>query len=142
MPGPLPKPAAKRRQRRVPANYGLATPTTAPAARVEDRELGFDASQLVRGMWEALQSSAESRFYSSADWERARWELWYANETMRKPTCGAWEPVQHGLRDLMISPADKRRLGVDLQPPDAAESEAVVAQLDGYKSRLKTVAPQ
>jgi hypothetical protein len=41
--GPPPKPPSKRRRRTPPRTYGAATPTTAPAAPVGDRALGFDA---------------------------------------------------------------------------------------------------
>ena len=30
-------------------------------------------------MWKALATSVEGQFFSDADWQRARWELWYAN---------------------------------------------------------------
>ena len=47
MPGPAPKPASKRRRRTPPVSYGAATPTTAPAASPEVRELGTRRSALV-----------------------------------------------------------------------------------------------
>jgi hypothetical protein len=68
-PGPAPKPASKRRRRNTPRSYGAAKPTTAPAAHVQDRVLGFDAHPLVVEMWVTIRESAESKFYSHADWE-------------------------------------------------------------------------
>jgi hypothetical protein len=74
-PGPAPKPASKRRRRNTPRSYGAAKPTTAPAAPQHDRELGSDDPHpLVVSMWDAVQSSCESAFYSEADWQRLRFE--------------------------------------------------------------------
>jgi hypothetical protein len=139
--GPAPKPASKRRRRTPPRTYGAATPVSAPAAGAQDRELGIeDPHPLVVDMWAALCESVESGFYSQADWERVRWEPWYANETMRKPTANAWQQIQHGLNSLLISPADKRRAAIELKPPGPDTDEvAAVSMMSTYKSKLKPV---
>src|SRR5262245_14027091 len=79
MSGVPPKPASKRGRRNGPASYGAAQPTIASAARVQERALGFDAHPLVASLWATVQESCEAKFFSAADWERARWELWFAN---------------------------------------------------------------
>src|SRR6478609_5545271 len=112
MPGVPPKPQSKRRRRNVPASYGAAQPITAPAAGVQDRELGLeDPHPLVVSMWTTVQHSCESAFYGEADWARLRMELWYANRVMSggQLSSRAWAAIQHGLSDLLISPAAKRR---------------------------------
>ena len=141
--GVPPKPASKRRRRNVPKSYGAATPTTAPAADPSTRELGIDdAHPLVTDLWEAVQTSCESRFYSEADWQRLRFELWYANGLMRdrarSPT--AWAAVQHGLTELLVSPAVKRRAGIEMRPA-GVDADAVAAdnQIARYKTVLKSV---
>ena len=120
--GVPPKPPSKRRRTNKPASYGAAERITTPAAPVADRELGIDSPhQLVADLWEVIQTSAESRFYSAADWARLRIELWFANAllTSGKPiVAGAWQQVQHGLTELLISPAAKRRAAIELKPPD------------------------
>jgi hypothetical protein len=131
-----PKPASKRRRRNKPASYGLAEPTTAPAARQPDA-LGFDAGPLVQSLWDALADSCEARFYSAVDWERVRLELWYADAVMKRPTAASWSAVQSGLNALMISPIEKRKLGVELTPPDPAEDAAVLSLLGKYQEQLK-----
>ncbi len=119
MPGPAPKPASKRRRANKGASYGAAEPVTAPAAHVQERALGIDDPHpLVVDMWNTVQSSCESRFYSEADWGRLCFELWFANRAMRsgRPTSGhTWAVVQHGLTELLISPAAKRRAAIELQ---------------------------
>ena len=107
--GPAPKPASKRRRRTPPRTYGAATPVFAPAAPHQDRELGIDnPHKLVADMWTVVQESCESRFYSEADWARVRMELKNANHVMTsgKPIAGnTWAGIQHGLNELLISPA-------------------------------------
>jgi len=67
-------------------------------------------------MWNAAQSSCEARFFSEADWVRLRWELWHANQAMRsgRPIPGnTWAAIQHGLTELLVSPAVKRRVAIE-----------------------------
>jgi hypothetical protein len=146
MPGPAPKPLSKRRNRGTPKSYGAAQPVTAPAAEAQDRELGIDdPHQLVADMWAVLQTSAESRFYSPADWARLRMELWSANQilTSGKPITGnAWATVQHGLNAMLISPAEKRRCAIEVKPagPDPDE-DAAVSMTARYQRKLQAVKP-
>ena len=142
--GPPPKPASKRRRRTKPASYGAADPVTASGRRRQVRELGLDDPHpLVTLMWTAVQESCESRFYSEADWGRLRWELWYANEAMcssRPPSGHTWAAVQHGLTELLISPAAKRRAAIELQPPAPDTDEvAAVSMIGRYRQSLKPV---
>ena len=64
-------------------------------------------------LWAALAQSVESSFYSAADWQRARMEMFYANELIRngQPSANQWGAVQHTLSELLVSPAVKRRDG-------------------------------
>ena len=141
--GVPPKPASKRRRRNVPKSYGDAEPTTAPAADPTTRELGIDDPHpLAADLWDAMQTSCEARFYSEADWQRLRFELWYANGLMRdgarSPT--AWAAVQHGLTELLVSPAVKRRAGIEMRPA-GVDADVVAAnnQIARYKTVLKSV---
>jgi hypothetical protein len=141
MSGVPPKPASKRRRRNVPASYGAAQPTTAPAAPIQDRELGIDDPHpLIVSMWENIQSSCEATFFSEADWARLRLELWNANEVMRNPRPTAWQQVQRGLSDMLISPAAKRRAAIELKPPGPDEDAvAAVSMIGRYRQSLKPV---
>jgi hypothetical protein len=140
MSGPAPKPPAKRRRYNKPASYGAAEPVSAPAADIRERTLDIENPHpLVAQLWTTLQESVESRFYSESDWERARFECWYANEVMRgQLSAAAWQQVQHGLSELLISPAAKRRAAIELKAagPDADEN-AAVALLGRYRQQLK-----
>ena len=145
MPGPAPKPDSQRRRRNRPASYGDADPTTAPAAATDPlRVLGIeDPHPLVAAMWNTVQSSCESRFYSDSDWARLRMELWYANTALvsGRPVSGhTWGAIQHGLNELLLSPAVKRRAGIELRP-QGVDADAVAAdeQIARYKTVLKSV---
>jgi hypothetical protein len=49
----------------------------------------------------------------------------------------AWAAVQSGLSELLISPADKRRAGIEMKPVQSdPDEEAAVAQLDSYRAAL------
>jgi hypothetical protein len=136
--GPPPKPPNKRRNTTKPANYGLAEPILAgQAARQPD--LGFDPHPMVARMWAALASSVESRFYSAADWERASFELFFANEVLegRIPMSSSnWQRIQQGLNELLVSPADKRRAGIELKAAADPDEEAAVLQMVQYRDKL------
>ena len=94
-------------------------------------------------MWNSLSTSVEGQFFSDADWQRARMELWYANGLLtgeRQLTAPAWSVVQTGLSELLISSADKRRAGIALQKAavDADEVHAV-EQIAEYRQRVASL---
>ena len=131
--GVPPKPPSKRRNTTKPSSWGLAEPIQAGIA-ADQPDLGFDPHPMVARMWVALGKSVESRFYSHADWERASWELFNANElfTGARPwTPTAWAQIQSGLSQLLVSPADKRRAGIELRAaagdPDVDAAVSIVA---------------
>lgn len=139
-PGPPPKPDSKRRRENKPASYGLAEPIQAGKAAQQPKELGFVAVPLIRSMWKALGTSVEAQFFSAADWERVRMELHFANKVVKstgRPSATCWSAVQSGLNDLLISPADKRRAGIELKKAAEDPDEvAAVVQLATYQDRL------
>jgi hypothetical protein len=140
--GVPPKPDSKRRRRKKPVLYGEAEPTTAPAAEPDEaRELGIeDPHPLIASLWDTVRESCEAAFYAQADWQRLRLELWYANHTMAsgQPSANAWSAIQCGLNEMLLSPAVKRRAGIELRPHGADANKA--ASLVGrYRQQLKPV---
>src|SRR4051812_17515834 len=112
MPGPLPKRASQRRRRNKPKSYGQADPTVIEPAEAMPEEPGFDAHPIVASLWSALSTWGEAQFYSAADWQRARLELWFGNQLLTgggaAPGAQAWRTFQAGLTALLISPAENR----------------------------------
>jgi len=81
---------------------------------------------MIEELWRALHGSPEAKYYSAADWQRVRLELNYGNTLLRSarvPGAQAWATFQSGLDTLLVSPADKRRVGIELKPPEVDEDE-------------------
>lgn len=130
--GPPPQRNSQRRRRNKPKSYGAADPVLTPAAAFRP-ELGIaDPTPQIRDLWNALQVSAEAKFYSDADWHRVRIELAYGDALLRQIAGGtkinaqAWTAFQNALTELLVSPAAKRRAGIETQPvvADAAAASA------------------
>ena len=56
-----------------------------------------------------------------------------------RPSAQAWDAVQHGLSELLISPAVKRRAGVELRPSADEDANAAVSMIGRYRQVLKSV---
>ena len=140
--GPVPQRDSQRRRRTKPASYGSATPRTGKATS-KIPQLGLeDPHPIIADLWVALQNdSPESKYYSESDWQRVRATLAYGDQVMRQPKINsqAWKMFFDGLTELLVSPAAKRRAGIELKPatdPDEAEADAVVA---GLQSKMRAV---
>lgn len=126
MSGPPPAQDDKRRRSNKPASYGAAEPEVGGEAAPPPRELGIaNVDEMVVDLWDSLQGSAESSYYSEADWHRARFELRYLNAVLSRgvPGAEAWKTVQMGLNTLLISPAEKRRLGIAIKARKGDEDD-------------------
>lgn len=138
MSGPPPTRDSQRRRKNKPASYGAAEPEVAetPAAP-PPRELGLNpVNEMIADLWAALQKSAEAKYYSDADWQRVRLELSYGNDLLlgdRVPGAQSWATFQAGLNALLVSPADKRRAGIELKPhradPDDEAADEALADV-------------
>lgn len=131
--GVAPKRDSQRRRRNKPASYGAADPTTGRSAAARPGLGIVDPEPMIQDLWDALQTSAESRFYSEADWQRVRMELAYGNGLLggEKIAAQAWKTFQDALTELLVSPAAKRRAGIELKPPkDEHEAQADAKILD------------
>ena len=86
--------------------------------------------------------SVEGQFFSTTDWQRARLEMWHADKLVRsgQPTANQWARMQHGLDELLVSPALKRRAGIELRKHAAdADEDAAVSLVGGYRQALNSV---
>ncbi len=140
MPGPAPKKASQRRRANKPKSYGAADAVVVGRA-VSAPDLGIDdCHQMVVDLYASLVGSVEGKFFSAADWQRARLECLFINSTItdgRRPGAQAWASVQAGLGALLVSPADKRRIGIELNKATTdPDEDAAVASLDEYRRQL------
>jgi hypothetical protein len=140
MPVP-PKPPSKRRNRGRPKSWGAAQPLKVGRAAPQPPDLGIKAAHpLIQALWDKLGESADSRFYSAADWQRVRLELAYDNRLLRarnRPPASSWQVFQRGLNSMLISPAEKHRCAIELEPADRdADEDAAVLQIVKYRESL------
>ena len=139
MPGPPPKKDSQRRRANKPQSYGAAKATVAGDA-VSAPDLGIvDCHPMVQDLYNSLVGSVEGKFFSAADWQRARLECLFINRSIggEKVSAVAWQAVQSGLNALLVSPADKRRVGIELNKATSdPDEDAAVAMLDEYRARL------
>lgn len=136
--GPVPDRSDKRRRANKPESQGAAETESAEAGD-RPEALGFEAHPLIQSLWDVLGTSAEAKFYSAADWERVRLELLFGSTILMSGKIGAmaWATFQSALSELLISPADKRRAGIELKPKTAdLDEEAAVVQIAHYQAAL------
>ena len=141
--GPAPKPASQRRRRNKPGSYGAAEPVVAGPAD-EQPPLGFDAHELVADMWSALGlSSVRAGSSPRRTGSAPAWELWFTSCLMTAgvvPTANQWTTIQRGLDELLVSPAVKRRAGIELRRIGVDADEVAADKMVGeYKRSLKSV---
>jgi hypothetical protein len=141
--GPAPQRDSQRRRRNKPVSYGAAEPVMTPAAAFRP-ELGIDdPTPQIRDLWNALQVSAESRFYSDADWHRVRIELAFGDQLVARLRAGEqvsaqkWQQFQNALTELLVSPAAKRRAGIETQPQVDPQGVVADAKILELAERLK-----
>ena len=59
-----------------------------------------------------------------------------------RPSAQGWAVLQAGLGDLLISPADKRRAGIELKKAaEDPKEQAAVTQMAEYQERADRLAP-
>lgn len=67
-------------------------------------------------------------------------EMWFTNEILTgrvELSASNWARVQSGMNELLISPADKRRAGIELKKATADPDEAAaVSQIAKYKAKF------
>ena len=89
-----------------------------------------------------MQSSCEATFFSEADWARLRLECWFADRTMAsgRPSGSAWAVIQDAMNDMLLSPAVKRRVGIEVKRAVVdGDADAAVSMVGRYKQGLKSV---
>ena len=55
------------------------------------------------------------------------------------PSANQWTSLQHGLNELLLSPAIKRRAGIELKRASDADADAAVSMTAKYQQKLKSV---
>lgn len=147
MPGPLPKVASQRRRRNKPKSYGEAEAVKVASQLVKKPPLSlpFDDPEekphkLVSSFWNSLGKSAvDTSSWTAAEWQRARISMWMLDGHLkgrRAMGAQAMDSIMKQLDSLLISPAEKRRLGIEIVAHEA-ELPPEVAIMADYRDRAK-----
>lgn len=137
--GPAPKRSDQRRRRNAPER-----PIEQPTGAASDAPalLLDGVHPLAAALYEALRDSPEAQYYTPAVWQRARISTLVLSNALSaggKMSAIMYSAIQSDWKDLLISPADQRRLGIEVQRADTGpdpEDERVVSQIDEYRRRL------
>ena len=137
MSGPPPVRDSQRRRRNKPASYGAANNEIVGEGTPAPEDHGIiDCHPMIEDLWDALTTSVEAKFYSDADWQRVRLELYYGHMLLTGnsiPGAMAWKTFQDGLSAQLVSAADKRRAGIELKPhkadPDDQAADEALADV-------------
>jgi hypothetical protein len=134
--GPAPKRSDQRRRTNKPA-----TPVVKPpGAAAKAPELGLEGIHpLALAVYEALKDSTESRYFTPAVWQRARVNTYVLSKLLESSRMSSqmYAAVQADWKDLLLSPAEQRRLGIEVQAAEVDEDEeAADATVTSLVSRL------
>jgi hypothetical protein len=141
MPGPVPNRSedlARPRERRG----GDVTPVTKGVAReVKIPNASRDWHPIAKRLWESLKTSGQSDYYQNSDWAFAFSVCddlsYYKKASQRSAMMLA--SLNSSMERLLVTEADRRRARIELDAPEADESEASVVVLDNYKQGLSLV---
>lgn len=124
--GPAPKRSEQRRRRNKPDQEAEQSGSGAPAP-----ELNLDeVHPLAAAIYEALKNSPESTYFTEAVWQRARVSAYVLSKQLYSGRVSSqmYQAIQADWKDMLISPAEQRRLGIEVRAAkdDSEESAAVV----------------
>lgn len=138
--GPAPKRSDQRRRRNSPER-----PIEQPIGAVDAPDLALPGVHpLAESLYEAIKTSPEAQFFTPAVWQRARISTQVLSNALNaggKMSAIMYSALQSDWKDFLISPADQRRLGIEVQRADTGpdlEEEWLVAKLDDYRHRLES----
>ena len=134
--GPAPKRASERRRRNKESKPTLAT-TELPKA--ERPEPDGDWHTIASGWFVSLGESGQSEFYEASDWAFACLVAENMSRDLKEPgpISGAnLSAYNKAMADLMVTEANRRRAGIELERAPEFEQPAGVTALAEYKKKL------
>lgn len=136
--GPVPKRSDQRRRQNKPAMPVVRAPSAA-RSRVRAPRADPDWHPIAKRLYNSLKLSGQSQFFEASDWATA---VLAAEATSRLLTSDKLSAMLMAAIDgmwqrLLMTEADRRRLGVELEKPkEDTAAAAAVSDLDAYRSRL------
>lgn len=117
MPGPPPKRSEHRRRANTPKSQEAAG-LVKPVGAVDAPELGLsDVHPVAQSLFDSIASSPEAQFFTPAVWQRARVHTHLLSRLLNsdRPSAQMYAALQGDWQALLISPAEQRRLGIEVQ---------------------------
>lgn len=139
--GPVPKRDDERIRRNKPDEpttvVEMIGAVTAPALGIEDPH------PLVQDLYDSLLESGQAKYFEPSDWQFARFTMVFVNDLLRtsRPSAVMLQTVNSMLADLLFSEAQRRRVRMEVERPDAGPGGKVLDVADIFRERfLKSVA--
>lgn len=126
MPGPPPKRSEHRRRANTPKSQQTAA-LVKPEGAVDAPPLDLtDVHPMAAALFESIAGSPEAQFFTPAVWQRARVHTLLLSNLLRadRPSANMYAALQSDWQALLISPAEQRRLGIEVQRVVADDDEA------------------
>ena len=126
--GPLPKRSTERAGHRTraeqPDRVHLRTPVRVPPAH-------RSWHPQAKAWYRALARSGQARYFEPSDWELARLvcELLTRQLASGKPQAAVLQTIFAAMQRLGTTEADRRRMGIEVERPEAQAEEATEAKL-------------
>lgn len=139
MPGPAPKRSEHRRRANTPKSQEPAG-LVKPVGAVDAPELGIaDVHPLAAALFGSIAASPEAQFFTPAVWERARVHTSLLSRLLNsdRPSANMYAALQSDWQAMLISPAEQRRLGIEVQRVvEDADEDAAEATVHELAARL------
>jgi len=136
--GPIPKHSSERRRRNV---TGTGISHAPGAAKVRVPAASRDWHPLARDMYNSLRKSGQATYFEPSDWQTARLAAEATSRllNMDKLSAMLMAAIDGMWQRLLMTEADRRRLGIELEKPDdgaaQAEYDAKVARMAAYRRK-------
>lgn len=139
-PGPLPKDPDQRVRRNK---------TTEDGIEVDSFDLEGDVviptayfmNQYVNDIWLSLKDSVTRKFYEPVDWAFAKYTLHLIDKTMENdkiPGPGMLAVFETMLSKMLVNPADRRRLKIEVERGVAKNAEGkVISAQDRFREQFE-----
>lgn len=147
-PGPAPKRSTQRRRRNKTTTTTAAAgpPSTktesAPEGELYGKPLTGTHSAAAKRFWDALRRSGQAQFYEPSDWAVAELVVISIDTFARKPSAMMLAAINSMLSGLLVTEADRRRIGLELEKPAPVtdgEGDPKVTALDAYRDRAQAL---
>lgn len=135
--GPVPKRSDQRLRRNEPdtpiEKVTAIGPVPVPPLRIPD------AHPFVTELYDAMQKSAQKRYYEPTDWAKAKVTLHFLNKLLwnPKPSAQMLAAVDSMMTTLLLTEGDRRRARIEVERKRSGGDATVTPISDLFRRRLE-----